>query len=232
MGAVFVIGIGAAITVLIAMTSSGPARAYLLGALHVGLVATFLHVLNAAFLAHDQEAIRHLRGSWGEDNTRSELQRGKRRRLLWGWVDSIELQAGDIDHLVVTREGGLVMIDSKWRNQVDTANVQAMAASAQRARRRAEGVARSLLSAERTHRHRARLQSVNVTPAVVVWGAARTGVPDDTVVDGVHFIDGRRLLTWIATLDGHSVPRDAARDILARLGEFRATSGRQPAPSD
>lgn len=51
---------------------------WLLGVLQAILVGTYLHLLHAAFLAHGGEAIWHLRGAWGEENTRSELQRAKR----------------------------------------------------------------------------------------------------------------------------------------------------------
>ena len=116
---------------------------WMLGVLQTGVVAAYLHLLHAGFLAYDREAIRHLRGAWGEDNTRSELHRAKHKRLIWDWVDSINLQNGDLDHLVVTRRAGLVAIDSKWRNEAaDTAD---MARAAHRAKLRAEGLARTLL---------------------------------------------------------------------------------------
>ena len=103
-------------------------------------MAAYLHALQSAFLASDGEAIWHLRGAWGEENTRSELQRARRKRLIWGWVDSISLRAGDLDHLVVTRHGGLVAVDSKWRNRAsDTVD---MARAADKARLRAEALAR------------------------------------------------------------------------------------------
>ncbi|WP_166389739.1 nuclease-related domain-containing protein [Nocardioides ochotonae] len=102
-----------------------------------------------AFLAHDAEAIWHVRGAWGEDNTRDELQRAKRKRLVWAWVDSVTLQAGDIDHLVVTRNGGLVAIDSKWRSKINDA--ADMARAAQKVRLRAEGLTRDLLKGDAGH---------------------------------------------------------------------------------
>jgi len=196
---------------------------YILGFTHAGLVATGLHLVHSAFLAHDQEAVSQMRGAWGEDNTRSELQRAKRRRVIWGWVDSVELQAGDIDHIVVTRRGGVVVIDSKWRNQITRESVPAMADSARRAAMRAEGVLRTLLKSESGARHRTRTSSVSVTAAVVLWGAARTTVPSDANVDGVRFLDGRGLLEWLGELDGHEVPRDAAKDVPRLLTGYRST---------
>ena len=183
-----------------------------------------------------------MRGAWGEDNTRSELQRAKRKRLIWGWVDSVELQAGDIDHIVVTRRGGVVVIDSKWRNQITASDVPAMADPHEGPRLRAEGVLRTLLKRESGARHRTNAKPVTVTAAVVLWGAARTGVPSDANVDGVRFLDGRQLLGWLGELDGHEVPREAARDVLKLLDGYRSkvtdlyevaravTSNRSPQP--
>lgn len=207
---------------VVLLTVSMPARLYVLGVTHAGLVAAGLHLMNSAFLAHDQQAVWQMRGAWGEDNTRSELQRAKRKRHIWGWVDSVELQAGDIDHIVVTRRGCVVIIDSKWRNQITREDVPAMADSARRAALRAEGVLRTLLKRESGARHRTRAQPVSVTAAVVLWGAARTAVPSDANVDGVRFLDGRQLLDWLAQLDGHEVPRDAANDVLKLLTDYRS----------
>ncbi len=109
----------------------------------------------------------------GEDNTRSELQKAKRRRLVWGWVDSITLQGGDLDHVVVTRSGGIVVLDSKWRGSIDADAVAEMTASAKKAAIRAQGLARSMLKSERGAKHRARAQPVTVDAAVVLWGVRR-----------------------------------------------------------
>lgn len=206
---------------LILLTLPMPVRLYALGLAHAGLVAAALHLLNSAFLANDQEAMWQMRGAWGEDNTRSELQRAKRKRLIWDWIDSVELQAGDIDHLV-TRRGGVVAIDSKWRNQITAADVPAMARSSRKAALRAEGVLRSVLQRESGARHRTKAKPVTVTAAVVLWGAARTGVPSDANIDGVRFVDGRQLLRWLAELDGHEVPQDAARDVIKLLKDYRS----------
>jgi hypothetical protein len=105
---------------MILWTIPGSMRWYLLGLAQAGLAAAGLHLLNSAFLAHDPQAMSYVRGAWGEDNTRTDLARARRKRLCGGWVNSIELQIGDIDHLVVTRLGGVVAIDSKWRTRPPT----------------------------------------------------------------------------------------------------------------
>jgi len=119
------LGIGV-VVLLVALTAlllfvgeRSPLHWYLLGVAHAGLIGAGLHLLNSAFLTVDRDAMSQLRGAWGEENTRSELERAKRKGLIWGWVDSVTLAAGDIDHLVVTKSGGLVAIDTKWRASAD-----------------------------------------------------------------------------------------------------------------
>lgn len=211
----------ASVTGLLLATMPGSAfRSWFLGALQTGMVATYLHLLYASFLAHDADAIRHVRGAWGEDNTRSELQRAERKRLIWGRVDSLELQYGDIDHLVVTRRGGLVAVDSKWRSQVrDTAD---MVRAAQKVRLRAEGLTRDLLKGETRGARRAKVNPLRVTSVVVLWGDAQHEVPDGTSVDGIEFIAGRKLIDWLARLDGQPVDKAAAADIIRSLEDRRA----------
>ena len=195
---------------------------WLLGVIDATMVGVYLHLLHAAFLANDGQAIWHLRGAWGEENTRSELQRAKRKRLIWGWVDSITFQAGDLDHLVVTRNGGLVAIDSKWRNNArDTID---MARAANKAKLRAESLARTILKSERGARHRATVNPLQVTPVVVLWGAAHHGVPDGAQVDGIDFVSGRRLVEWLKTLKDQPVSQTAATDVVRKLEEYRAAS--------
>lgn len=217
-----IVGADAAVAVTMGVAGLTSSGLYLLGLLHAGSLAAWWYLVNSAFLAHNHEALWQLRGAWGEDNTRSELQRAKRKRLIWDWIDSVELQAGDIDHLVVTRRGGVVAIDSKWRNQITAGDVPAMARSSRTAALRAEGVLRSVLKRESGARHRTKAKPVTVTAAVVLWGAARTGVPSDANIDGVRFLDGRQLLQWLAELDGHEVPRDAARDVIKLLEDYRS----------
>ena len=217
------VGLVALVTLLLAVVFPTTAFTWwLLGVFQAIMVAAYLHLLHAAFLAHDREAIWHLRGAWGEETTRSELQRAKRKKLIWGWVDSISLQAGDIDHLVVTRHGGLVAVDSKWRNQAsDTID---MAKAANKARLRAEGLAQTLLKSDRGARHRSKINPLKVTPVVVLWGTAQHDVPDSARVDDIEFVAGRRLLDWLAKLDGQPVNEAAAADVVQRLEGYRAAS--------
>ena len=208
-------------TLVLMWTFPSPVSWYVVGAVHASLVATALHIFNTAFLASDRDAIRHIRGAWGEDNTRDELLRARRRRLVWGSVDSIDLQVGDIDHVVVTRRGGVLAIDSKWRNEVSREDVAHMARAAKRAKLRVEGMARTVLVSDHKARHRARVSGLPVTPVVVLWGSAQHSLGDGVVVDDVRFVRGRNLVDWIRTLDGNPATRTAAADVLKRVRSFR-----------
>jgi hypothetical protein len=221
MGVVVVIVL---ILMTVALTAwwTSAARWYVLGFIHAAFLGAFAHIVSTTFLAHNRDAIWLLRGAWGEDNTRSELQRAKRKRLIWGWVDSVNFQTGDIDHLVVTRRGGLVAIDSKWRTEPVTDQVE-MARSAQKVKLRAEAVARTLLRGERGT-HRAATNPLSVLPAIVLWGPSQHEVPDQAQSSGIDFIGGRRLLTWLEQIDGQPIDKDAAADLLRRLEEFRASA--------
>lgn len=210
----------------LAMTWGSPTAGtyYVLGAIHATVVAAVLHLLNATFLATDRLAIGHVRGAWGEENTRDVLKRARKKQLVWDWVDSIDLARGDLDHVVITRHGGLVVADSKWRSQVDRTSIEDMARSAQKARTRAEGLARTLLARERGKR-RARITPVAVTPVIVLWGAAQHEVPGGHQVrHGVHFVAGQQLLPWLRTLDHDQVDKAAARDLARRLKRYRAST--------
>lgn len=200
-----------------------PLKWYVLGALHAAIVAAVLFLLHSAFLAHDREAILHMRGAWGEESTHTELERARRKRLIWGWVDSITLESGDIDHLVVTRAGGLVAIDSKWRNETNSEDRQSMARAARKVRLRAEGLVRTLLLRERGM-HRARESTALVTPLLVLWGAAQHSLPGGAQVDGIDVVGGRRLIAWLRNRDGEPIDKEAARDVIQRLERFRASA--------
>lgn len=208
----------------IGLTVSSRVAWYLVGAVHAGLVATLLHFLNLAVFAHQPRAVYQLRGAWGEDNTRSELQTAKKKRIIWDWIDSISLKAGDLDHVVITREGGVVVLDSKFRTDLTQCGVAEMAASAARARLRTEGLLRTVLPSDRSGRRRSSNTSVVVTSCIVLWGPARVGMPDSHVVGGVHFVDGNNLRQWLDALPPSPVSKEAAADLFDRLANFRASA--------
>jgi len=221
---ILVVG-GWAVVVLVASTVAlviggewPPWAWYGLGLLHAGVVGAFVFTLQSVFVATDGKAIWHVRGAWGEDNTRETLRKAQRGKLIWGWVDSVNLQRGDLDHLVVSRSGGVVVIDSKWRNQI-TDHAEIIEA-AKRAATRSDGVMRTLLKAERGG-HRAKGNSIRVTPLVVIWGAAQAEVPEVVRADGVEVVSGQGLLAWLGQRDEDPVNEDVARDLIRRLEVYR-----------
>lgn len=203
---------------LLVATPPAPWRWYLLGVVHAGILAAAAGLLLSAFHAHEVAAINQVRGAWGEDNTRDELRRARRKRLIWGWVDSISVSTGDIDHLVVTRRGGLVAIDSKWRSSLH--DVEGMVADARRMRVRAQGVLGDPLRTERGQ-HRSHGRAHQVTSLVVVWGPAQRAVPDAHPAVDVDLVPGRDLVSWLRRAGGDQIDRVAARDLVHELERYR-----------
>lgn len=209
-------------TAILTLWWQSPAKWYLLGLVHAALIGAFAFTIGSTFLAHNTAAIWHLRGAWGEDATRNELKRAKRKRVIWGSVDSVNLQIGDIDHFVVTRRGGLIVIDSKWRTETVTDPTE-MARAAAKVKLRAEALARTVLQSERGA-HRAAENPVVVLPAVVLWGPAQHALPDDAQSAGIQFVGGRRLVAWLDALDGQPIDKHAAADLLRQLKDRRASA--------
>lgn len=205
---------------LLGLGRPGPAQWFLLGLISAVLAASLAGGLGAMFLITDEEAVRQIRGAWGEENTREELKRARRRQTIWGWVDSLTVESGDVDHIVISRAGGLVAIDSKWRTKVDVQGRDAMVRQARDARQRAETAVRTVLDRNRRGR-RADGGAIRVRTVVVLWGSAQSTLPRDTHIDGVDFIRGRDLNPWLDRLDGDAVDQAPAEELLASLKEYR-----------
>lgn len=105
--------------VLLVFWNRGPVLWYVLGGLHMLLICAVPAAIAVAFLTNSRTAIWNLRGAMGESNTSEVLKAAKKHKVVWGYVESVAVSGGDIDHLVVTRAGGVLAIDSKWRNEVD-----------------------------------------------------------------------------------------------------------------
>lgn len=211
--------------VLIAFWPHGPVLWYVLGAVHAVMLGMLLAAVAATFVAHNKAAIWYLRGAWGEDNTSELLKTAKRRKIVWGFVQSIATRGGDIDHIVVTRAGGVLAVDSKWRNDVTSEVLDSDAAAAVSAARRAESILRSehigTLKRDVRARHRDAGGSFTVTPVVAIWGAVRHEMPEGVHRGGVEFVAGENLLAWLANRSGQPVDQAAATELLAKLAAFR-----------
>lgn len=218
------VAIGTAFTAYVLTTvEPGGFRGYVLGGSHVAFIGALVLTPRLLFLVHAPRAIHHVRGAWGEDFTREEIAWAKRRKLVWGSVDSLETARGDVDHLVVTRRGGVLAIDSKWRSTRDPSQTRMNAASATKAAGQARSVLRSrgLLDRDRAARHRLDADTVTVRPVVVIWGSMQKEVTPGLTVDGVPVVAGSELRAWLRSLDGETTDEDVAQDILDRLRAFQ-----------
>ena len=98
---------------------------------------------------------------------------------------------------MVTRRGGLVAVDSKWRNTIT-----------------AQGHHRNGLDGHQgslgvSGAHRAPEMSLRVPPIVVFWGAAQRAIPTDAENAGVRFVAARELIAYLRSLERR--PRLQAR---------------------
>src|SRR3954451_8682235 len=98
------LGVGTGIFLMAGAAMPLLVHGYVLGAMQGLLVGLLMLAVTTSFLVHTNSA-GQLAGAWGEEFTREELAKAKRRRLIWGWVDSIEMNGADVDHLVVMRSG-------------------------------------------------------------------------------------------------------------------------------
>jgi hypothetical protein len=186
---------------------------YFLGAIHGLLVGLLVLAITTSFLVHTSSA-GQLAGAWGEEFTREELAKAKRRRLIWGWVDSIERNGADVDHLVLMRSGNVVAIDSKWRRDADDEDrLHADAEAAKRSARRAAAVLSQLESTK------------SVRALVAVWGAAQ-GDLHGRKVGGVEFISGRKLRVWLREHQSKSCDRSTADSLLRELKSHQRSAMR------
>lgn len=206
---------------------AGPFRWYVLGIVHVSFPGAIAWLFYSRFLAFDAPAIHQLRGALGEESTRDELRRAERKGLIWGWVDSVGLQAGDIDHLVVTRSGGIIAIDSKFRNRADAQDRESMVRSARKVALRANALMQTLTRRERGA-HRADGSPIKVTPVVVLWGAVQAELPEGAQVEGIEFVGGKHLVQWLASQSGHGVDKDSGRELIERIEQFRESARARP----
>lgn len=183
---------------------------YLLGVMHGLILATYVCAVMTSFHLVTG-AGRLLAGAWGEENSQDLLRRAKRKGLIWGWVDNLEVASGDVDHLVLTRDGAWIALDSKWHSgaalRYGLSDIWSARASAQRAR----NILRSL-------RHPRPL----VTPVVVVWGGGQHELTESWLeVEDVAVVKGRALVDWLSQRrTGDALDRATARRMLRELRQF------------
>jgi hypothetical protein len=195
---------GALVCVLLGLAADG----YLLGLLQ-GVVLTLLAVcLNSVFQAVTG-VLGPLAGVSDDDNTTDVLRRARRRGHIWGWIDGVATETGDIDHVVVTKKGGVVAIDSKWSARPGGETLGRDLAAASTAARRARLI---LLSYGRRH---------PVTPVVVTWGGAQEDQQEAENRGDCVVVPGRELGSWLGNLRGEAVNRSTGLHLLAEFREHK-----------
>lgn len=150
-------------------------------------------------------------GAVGESNTTDVLRAARRRKDILGWIDNVEIESGDVDHLVLT-PAGILVIDTKWHSHglgVPKLEADALASLASAAR------ARNILRAVH-HRPPA------VTPIVVVWGGDQAQADGQWHL-GVEFVSGQQLRGWLRARvkTGNSLNESQARALLSELESFK-----------
>ncbi len=205
---------------LLLVLPSNELTRYLVVAVLAATAVGFCWTVHLAFLAHEGKALNQLRGSWGEDATVDALKRARRRAIIWDWVDGVAFEKGDIDHFVVTRNGGIVVIDSKWRSALSKTSAYELAESARAVARRGVGLVNTVTDRS-SGRHRGARAAVSVTPVVAVWGAAQREIPaGGRTVEGVPIVKGSEICSWLASLSGHDMSEELALEITNAVRDF------------
>lgn len=203
---------------VLSLTLPESIRWTIVGAMIGAAIVGVCWVMHLSFVIHDRAAVYEIRGAWGEDFTRDVLRRALRRRQVWGVVNGLVTQSGDIDHIVVSRRGGLVVIDSKFYTALTSAQREALIEAGRGHRRSMKGLARTVVP-RGYGRHRGQ-EHIPVTTAIVLWGPARHDVPEPQVVDGVHLMSGDDLYAWLKTLTGEPIPKSFGRELTAELRDW------------
>ena len=136
---------------------------------------------------------------------------GTPSRPLFDWVDSLEIEGGDVDHLVIARSG-LFAIDSKWHGHIVTREiVRVDELRAEAAARRAQSIMRSLHVPHQ------------VQPIVVVWGGQQGRMTGPSRPQGdTLFLPGRDLKAWLrAQSEGEIISKAEGRAVASKLRRFR-----------
>ncbi len=150
-------------------------------------------------------------GVMGESNTANVLRIAYRRKYVYGWIDNLEIDSGDVDHLVVTR-AGVLAIDTKWHSHgLNEAKLESDAIAALACAGRARSILRSV------HQRRP-----VVTPLVVVWGGNQRDAHGQHHL-GVDVVAGRDLKAWLQewTATGNASNASQAKALVGELEAFK-----------
>lgn len=204
------------VLVLISTRLLGPYARGLFQGCFVMLVVGFLIF---GFAVRTQ-AWNMLCGAWAEDYTREEVSKARQAGHVWDQVSSIEVGKSDIDHVVIT-PSGILMLESKW--SFASLPADRLTSYATQARARGERL-RSILRSATVKR------LTEVTPMVVVWGKGGENLPSGgVVVDGIRVLYGHDLMVCLSANRTGRVGRDWAEETCDLLRAFADAQIRSPA---
>lgn len=182
----------------------------LIGGLLTGALITFL---GAAILWNYLiygDALRYLHGAWAEDWTREELQRAVADNLAWHALDNIQLQGGDVDHVLIA-PGGVIAVETKFYGKAGRA---AYAVDHVRGAARAATRVAGLLTTVRA-------VGQDVYPVMVIWGPGAKPLADVAEEGGVTVVKGTALLQLLRRYSTGRLAQDHAADLFDALSRYR-----------
>jgi hypothetical protein len=155
----------------------------------------------------------YLVGHQGEMSTRDVLRRAQRKGTIFGWVDNVELDRADIDHVVVA-PCGVLAIETKYsKAKVRPRDVEAWTAQAAGRARKTSSV---MLSSGIKRRE-------SVRPLLVVWGAA-PGLEEAFGGEmGEHIVRGDDLGQWLAGQPSGAIEANDALPLVDAMEQFAIT---------
>ena len=149
-------------------------------------------------------------GALGESYTIEDLANAKKAGHIWGAVNNLEARGRDVDHVVLT-PSGVLAIESKFRFK--GANERWLSWATAQAQEAARTTRLVLQSKDIEHR-------TEVRPVLVVWGGARSELPETQVIGGVDVVRGDVLPDWLKTCSRGHLAQDHAEALQARLAAF------------
>ena len=206
----FLLLVSAAVVTWYILVVGGSKGAFLAGLTVGSLTVAALSMVVGLWLIFG-DGYNYLLGNEGEKSTREVLACAVQSGDICCWVDNIELDGMDIDHVVVAPRGVLV-IETKFWKTVRTKDVNSWNSQAARNARKVGSIFRST-----------EIKSPQDTrPLVVVWGAA-VGLEGASGDDfGKLVISGRALGHWLAERSSGEMPRQHGLELVQELEEFAA----------
>jgi hypothetical protein len=183
---------------------------YVAGLLTGIFASTMVGMLGLVFLLVSGQTFR-VSGVMGETNTADVLRTARRRNYVYEWIDNLEIDSGDVDHLVVT-PAGILAIDSKWHSHgLNEARLESDALAALASAGRSRSILRSV------HQYRP-----DVKPLVVVWGGDQSEAHGQHRL-GVEFVAGGHFRDWLRTraATGNAFNSSQAKALVDDLEAFK-----------